>query len=213
MWTDKLEPPGKDSGHAVDILPTKLWGQEPYCYLIDQIDAQGKPVRNKLIDPRILVVQMIPGGNLGAAATVGFSKTSLNIIEITPGPIETTKEKKGVVLDIAHEIGMSNGSVQTTIFEANTSSGHVFGLRHEHQRANRDEYVHFNCSNLQGYEKAIQEIKKQGNKHTIDEVCDREDLCKLYKFGEGEEYAKKQYIGSDEMTTVPGKDFDFDSIM
>ena len=37
--------------------------------------------------------------------------------------------------------------------------GHAVGLTHEHQRADRDKYLHFRCQNLQGYDEAVKAVE------------------------------------------------------
>ena len=91
--------------------------------------------------------------------------------------------------------------------------GHVFGLRHEQQRADRDKYLHFDCSNLEGYQDAVNNIQSNGNQHTIEAVCGDEALCKAYGFSSGAEYAKREVAGGQYITTEMSQTLDFDSIM
>ncbi|KAH7094333.1 hypothetical protein FB567DRAFT_599883 [Paraphoma chrysanthemicola] len=60
------------------------------------------------------------------------------------------------ILDIAHELG------------------HVFGMVHEHQHFDRDLYVSFDCTKLEGYDKAkeaLAEIPDSEEPPTTDQIC------------------------------------------
>jgi hypothetical protein len=52
----------------------------------------------------------------------------------------------------------------------------------EHQREDRDSYVHFDCSKLKGYAEARTEVEKHGRKHTVGEVCKTYWIADLYFF-------------------------------
>lgn len=66
-----------------------------------------------------------------------------------------------------------------------TPVGHVFGLWHEHQRPDRDNYLHFECKNLQGYDETKKGFEEKGS-YTIEEVCTSAGLGYLYGFNAAE---------------------------
>lgn len=69
--------------------------------------------------------------------------------------------------------------------------GHVFGLWHEHQRYDRDYYLHFECKNLAGYEETKRAVEQRGE-HTMEQVCKSGYLSYRYDFGAAE-WSKQNY--------------------
>ncbi|KAH4107762.1 hypothetical protein HBI80_129040 [Parastagonospora nodorum] len=91
--------------------------------------------------------------------------------------------------------------------------GHIFGLAHEHQRADRDLYVKYQCENLYGYQIAKSQLPSQPGV-TMDMLCNdgttcREDPWSTIGINCASDYATAQYKD----TLVLGKDYDVSSIM
>lgn len=61
------------------------------------------------------------------------------------------------------------------------SKGHVFGLWHEHQREDRDNWLHFECKNVQDYERTKREVEARGE-DTMEDVCNSALLSYKYNF-------------------------------
>lgn len=73
--------------------------------------------------------------------------------------------------------------------------GHVFGLWHEHQRSDRNEYLNFECNNLANYEETKREVERRGE-HTMSQVCKSGYLSYQYNFGAAE-WSNENYRDTD----------------
>ena len=61
--------------------------------------------------------------------------------------------------------------------------GHVLGMQHEHQRPDRDSYLQFNCSNLQGFSDAWTAYKNAYPfTATQEKLCNDWDTALQFKF-------------------------------
>lgn len=88
-----------------------------------------------------------------------------------------TLDSRYIVMQLAHELG------------------HVWGLWHEHQRETRDNFVHFECSNLDSYSELKERLQTHpiDPSHTIDRVCKDANLGYLYGFGACD-YSTELYV-------------------
>lgn len=118
-WTDKLEPPGSDTHHALRILEVSGDGliEQPFCFL----EKDGQPVLPPTWNPKIdegalAIVLSLKGGN-GAAATMGYrepgptapkprNKIMINIGGQDPDPWSDAPADVRVVQYLTHELGM-----------------------------------------------------------------------------------------------------------
>jgi hypothetical protein len=100
-------------------------------------------------------------------------------------------------------------------------TGYVFGLWHEHQRYDRDQYIRFNCEALKGYEGAKMRVQSQG-RHSMDEVCTHGVIAASYGFYAVESYTKhdtldpgatKIGLNYPRYQNYPENDYDYMSIM
>ncbi|KAF2833578.1 hypothetical protein CC86DRAFT_461908 [Ophiobolus disseminans] len=66
--------------------------------------------------------------------------------------------------------------------------GHIMGLEHEHQRKDRDKFIHFECSNLHGYDEA----KKLCDERKTISI---EYLCTSAILGQTEPYKSTGFVG------------------
>jgi hypothetical protein len=99
----------------------------------------------------------------------------------------------------------SPGVVETYTNFLPISQGHIFGLMHEHQRPDRDNYVQFNCINVIGYGQAIQRASQDG--FTRDQLCGNLNVANHYGF------AASQYIKWTNENLGVSTGFDYNSIM
>ncbi|ORY17870.1 hypothetical protein BCR34DRAFT_596737 [Clohesyomyces aquaticus] len=172
-----LGAPGPATGHGINFVT--YGGEEKGC-IID--DGAGGKMWNPTIwrfALRITEGQSVPGadGANTAEATTGFS------MQLDHGHYNTL-QVKGYPdhVAVAHELG------------------HVLGLKHEHQRIDRDKYMKYDCTKIQGYDKAFEEAKKKGKEHLL---CTDPAVAIEFKF-----------IGHAFTSSFPKKgDYDIKSIM
>ncbi|KAK4548926.1 hypothetical protein LTR36_008699 [Oleoguttula mirabilis] len=101
--------------------------------------------------------------------------------------------------------------------------GHVIGLRHEHQRSDRDQYLDFNCQNLVGYTEATEKLmddpkmvfpKGMTYSERVKELCHTYDATEAYlpvalHFARDDEMGMAEGNGRSAYS-IP---YDYDSIM
>ncbi|KAI4629029.1 uncharacterized protein J4E87_003289 [Alternaria ethzedia] len=104
---------------------------------------------NDLVPEGTLVIKKSVDG--GVSATIGFiPETHMHLVVATrPADFDLWK------WEVVHEFG------------------HVLGFEHEHQRKDRDDFVNFDCSKLEGYETAKQKVETEPawEGKTIEDVC------------------------------------------
>ena len=76
---------------------------------------------------------------------------------------------------------VSHSLVKDLSAAAYSTSGHVAGLWHEHQRPDRDHYVRFNCEALPGYDAAKILVDQRGE-DKMEDVCNDGTLAGTYGF-------------------------------
>jgi hypothetical protein len=83
--------------------------------------------------------------------------------------------------------------------------GHVFGLLHEHQRADRDFYINYNCRNVIGFDGALAKARADG--YTEDQLCTQLGVAQMYGWA-GAEFVRFAPSATDIVSP-----YDFHSIM
>jgi len=92
----------------------------------------------------------------------------------------------------------------------NRSKGHVFGLDHEHQRADARGYIDFKCENLADYDKVKAKVEAKGE-DTMKMVCIEGVLANKYGFS-GASWTVSIFNNNKSLFTWDGP-FDTNSIM
>ena len=87
----------------------------------------------------------------------------------------------------------------------------MFGLRHEHQREDRDHYINFDCRVLDDYDQTVQKLAAQ-TQYTLAQVCTSQRIAGIIG-SQATDYVKGFDEYGPRSQTVNGKGFDFDSIM
>ncbi|KAJ4986430.1 hypothetical protein SVAN01_08122 [Stagonosporopsis vannaccii] len=189
-WREKLDsPPFKGTTNLVweelndgNKDPSKR--QPRYCF-----DA-NRNWDHKNVPDDTLWINIDPSRLDGGVAMVGYVK------ETEGGKVGYNHMKLGphVTVDvITHEFG------------------HVFGMVHEQQRHDRDDYLLFECKNLEHYDQTIARArvdKKLNYEDAHQKLCHDEAFAREYNFG------AQAYIKDPEgkVHDEPGP-FDVDSIM
>jgi hypothetical protein len=85
--------------------------------------------------------------------------------------------------------------------------GHAFGLLHEHQRPDRNDFVQYNCEMLVGYDDALKRASEKG--HGADELCNSAQCAAEFGF------AATQFTTNGALVdpSTGSKQYDVDSIM
>ncbi|KAK5119485.1 hypothetical protein LTR85_007585 [Meristemomyces frigidus] len=98
--------------------------------------------------------------------------------------------------------------------------GHVIGLLHEHQRPDRDQYLQFNCHNLEGYKEAKEQLmedvynifpKGMTYMERVNALCTTYDAAKAY-LPQALDFARDDKMGVYQ-EQVYSRSYDYDSIM
>jgi hypothetical protein len=135
IWRQKL--PQASQGNALRFSGFREYGKKgvfPPCW-DPKTDFWNPAVRHGT-----LMIQESKDAGHGSWSTVGY---------IPYDPANGSKDyEPRHQLHLSHNSG-SDGSLRTT--EAAHELGHVMGFVHEQQRHDRDDYVSFNCENLDGY--------------------------------------------------------------
>jgi hypothetical protein len=152
MWRDKLGPPSQASGHRFKGLAIQAaWSM---CH--DRTGNWDPKLPTSSLAISLANDQDPPISN--SFASCGYIPP---VWSLEPGRHFMTiyhdarHDFTWHVLDVAHELG------------------HVFGMVHEHQRLDRDQHVHYDCSKLAGYAAAKQDLAKldDPDKPSMDDVC------------------------------------------
>jgi hypothetical protein len=102
-----------------------------------------------------------------------------------------------------------------------TTTGHVFGLWHEHQRPDRDHYVRFNCRAVTGYDAAKIKVDQVGQ-HSMEQVCANGAIAALYGWNDINDFDTMNHIDPASnlvgqnwywLQNFPDRDYDEASIM
>ncbi|KAF2821450.1 hypothetical protein CC86DRAFT_411141 [Ophiobolus disseminans] len=163
LWKDLIGDAGTANGHSLVFREFKFKeGAHPYCH--------SKSTENWNPDaPEDLAVfgfDSIPG--VQAWSITGYMPKEF---QNDPGRHGSRfdKESKNKYLrpywvnTVAHKLG------------------HVFGFWHEHQRDDRDSYIHFDCTKLTNYENSKATVEKEG-KYTMAQICSNYYLALIHNF-------------------------------
>ncbi|KAJ4348233.1 uncharacterized protein N0V89_009605 [Didymosphaeria variabile] len=216
LWANALGPAGANSQHSLLVVEHPLH----FCYTRRNPNDQNSPfVWNQNIPEETLLIQVDastgsatshPGFSNGRQEThFGLPTAGRHFMKVNPNLINMFRNNPHRGMEtarasIAHEFG------------------HVFGLEHEHAREDRDRYVFFDCTGLEGYPEAkarLQAEQQAGRtQDKMSQVCYFPDVAKKYGFGRIENYSKPNTFRirggvSFELRRRHGFEYDVHSIM
>ncbi|KAF2875201.1 hypothetical protein BDV95DRAFT_603964 [Massariosphaeria phaeospora] len=195
MWRDRIGKAGSRTGHSLSLREQEPpCPEEPYCYLQESEEFNGD--WNPEFSPQTLVIESNPGSFAAAVTTTGY----------IPGDAQG---RHRLVVN-KRWIGAPDSPVRIMAHEI----GHVFGLWHEHQRRDRNMWLHFDCSKLFGYDDAKKRVEADtANDYTMDQVCDDPQLCIHYGLG-CDQWATRLFVdGGGKYDLTNGQPLDVESIM
>ncbi|KAF1959726.1 hypothetical protein CC80DRAFT_489827 [Byssothecium circinans] len=178
-WLKKIGPNSSHYGHTLFFTAPRV---EAWCYL-DEAETKWNPYYANYT----LVIKVMGDDAIGGEASTGYTSDKTNH---DAGRHYMYMGGAASDWDFAHELG------------------HVFGLLHEHQRPDRDDYVTFSCDNMYGFDDAW---KRAEGKFTKADFCSKSMVGRPFGF-QADEFSKDD---SDSTVTagISGPVYDFDSIM
>lgn len=209
LWFNHLGPPGATSGHSLSILEHPL----SYCFLPgNTANPSARFTWNPQVQDDTVHIMIDYNMVASAGASAGYSDGAIQ------RHIELPLKGRHVIHVSPRLITEFQGGNMRTIATLAHEFGHVIGLEHEHQRADRDQYVYFDCTGLIGYAEKAAEVQAVG-KHTMEQVCSDPFIAREYGWDFLiSAFAKKEGVwdmrGHEyEMHRTHGVEYDYSSIM
>jgi hypothetical protein len=146
-------------------------------YVTAIADSLSQPVPRDAVE--VIAQDLADGVNYPASAATGYIPDNYNALigrhaMWINANLPQEYSYRGRAAIIVHEIG------------------HIMGLAHEHQRQDRDHYVYFNCSNVDGYEATKRQVDAT-RQYTMEEVCTTYKLAVEFSFGATESMTDPHY--------------------
>ncbi|KAI4948046.1 hypothetical protein J4E91_006039 [Alternaria rosae] len=152
-WMSYIGPPGKESGHAINFEELLDKGQPVYCYEPNPNDSDpdfpwfyNKHLTNEIVT--IMVNKGAAGWGAGVGLRADQSHPWGNMFYVPD-----TGELVNVEWAAMHELG------------------HVMGMAHEHQRADRDDYIVVKPELLDDFEQCYERAHAKNARVTKENVC------------------------------------------
>ncbi|KAF2678191.1 hypothetical protein K458DRAFT_395256 [Lentithecium fluviatile CBS 122367] len=194
LWATALGGlPNECSGHALETREVIIGRKPVYCYkpgtLYEEPDdpEDVKDHWNEKLKDDVLVIW------LAKAGIVNHWSTRYDKVSQYGGKH---------LLAISFEIRQQN-------LVHNVTHEGIFGMSHERQRPDRDEYVRFICENFRDYSKTMKHARTEnpslGNQTVSKRLCEDADFSKKYGFPAGA-IVKGPYVDAEDP-------FDYKSIM
>ncbi|OWY41372.1 hypothetical protein AALT_g1125 [Alternaria alternata] len=168
LWTDKIGNAGSESGHSLEFHEYQVQhDQWPHCY--NQRKKDSDPwIWNDAYPHDVAVIQESTSLDVQASSVTGY----------IPAEWSDSPGRHGTHLSINFKNKYPAEYWHSTVAH---ELGHIFGFWHEHQRYDRDDYVHFDCSKVRGYAAAKAKVDA-AKKHRMEQVCNDYRLALLYDF-------------------------------
>ncbi|KAI4670566.1 uncharacterized protein J4E79_000849 [Alternaria viburni] len=201
LWVDKIGEPGCPSGHILQFREYRVKeGVWPYCYNKREKD-EDPWVWNKHVKNDIAVIAESKDTETQASSVTGY----------IPKEWSDEQGRHGIHLGLSFKQKYPPDYWITTVAH---ELGHLFGFWHEHQREDRNDYVHFDCSKLRGYAAAKAKVDA-AKEHTMEQVCADYRLALQYDFPAVQDYDTIDHIaplreGGIELPLYINSDLEFD---
>ncbi|KAF9697216.1 hypothetical protein EKO04_004836 [Ascochyta lentis] len=184
-WWNEIGQAGSRSGHGLTMKElTDANGKPVYC-----MDNSAEDKWNKNVPYDTLPIEFTDGQEGSCSSTIGLKRTK----PPKPWNMRLSIDSPNLIQDTMHELG------------------HVFGMEHEHQRADRDKYIQVLYRNLHDHRSCYQKAKLQ------EPNIKEDDLCLHYKKALKYGCNCREYIAgvsiNGETIKAFGKEFDYESIM
>ncbi|KAF2661064.1 hypothetical protein K491DRAFT_711314 [Lophiostoma macrostomum CBS 122681] len=189
VWMGALGERKKDNGHAIEFYEHTDKDNKPY-HCVDESNPSRPWNTNLQTDTVAILWRGADGINPqpvpASSATLGCLKK--------PNPF---------VLNLV--VGTSH-----TLWEITHELGHVLGMVHEHQRADRDLFIKYNCDKVFGFDAAWQKASADGI--SKDRLCNDAQVATYYGFWAGVQFIRG-FIGVLKWEVVGSGAYDIESIM